>query len=78
MGEPKMIIKEGEKLIKRSIFVEKSDYERLVKYSELKNQSISQTFRDLMSSSRNWVENKMKEIEYKNSIQGPEEKSSSQ
>lgn len=73
-----MIIKEGEKLIKRSIFVEKSDYERLVKYSELKNQSISQTFRDLMSSSRNWVENKMKEIEYKNSIQGPEEKSSSQ
>ncbi|WP_302788880.1 hypothetical protein, partial [Escherichia coli] len=63
---------------KRSIFVEKSDYERLVKYSELKNQSISQTFRDLMSSSRNWVENKMKEIEAKNSTQGPEEKSSSQ
>ncbi|HDR8921942.1 hypothetical protein ACIPLR_22635 [Herbaspirillum huttiense] len=73
-----MIRREGEKLIKRSIFVEKSDYERLVKYSELKNQSISQTFRDLMSSSRNWVENKMKEIEAKNSTQGPEEKSSSQ
>jgi len=75
-----MIRREGEKLIKRSIFVEKSDYDRLVKYSELKNQSISQTFRDLMSSSRNWVENKMKEIEAKNSnsTQGPEEKSSSQ
>ncbi|MBR8246712.1 MULTISPECIES: hypothetical protein [Burkholderia cepacia complex] len=73
-----MIRREGEKLIKRSIFVEKSDYERLVKYSELKNQSISQVFRDLMSSSRNWVENKMKEIEAKNSTQGPEEKSSSQ
>lgn len=73
-----MIRREGDKLIKRSIFVEKSDYERLVKYSELKNQSISQTFRDLMSSSRNWVENKMKEIEYKNSTQGTEEKSSSE
>lgn len=68
-----MITRQGERLIKKNFFIEKEDYERLVKYSKLKNQSVSQSIRDLMTMSQNWIENKTKEIEYKNSTQGPEE-----
>lgn len=53
----------GEKLIKRSFFVERDDYELLVKYSELKNQSISATLRDLMSQSRKHTLGRIEKIE---------------
>lgn len=53
----------GEKLIKRSFFVERDDYELLVKYSELKNQSISATFRELMSQSRKHTLGRIEKIE---------------
>lgn len=53
----------GEKLIKRSVFVEKEDYELLVKYSGLKDQSISATFRELMSQSRMFILGRIEKIE---------------
>lgn len=53
----------GEKLIKRSFFVERDDYELLVKYSELKNQSISATLRELMSQSRKHTLGRIEKIE---------------
>ena len=53
----------GEKLIKRSVFVEKDDYELIVKYSELRDQSISAAFRELMSQSRMYILGRIEKIE---------------
>ncbi|VWB72740.1 MULTISPECIES: hypothetical protein [Burkholderia cepacia complex] len=78
-----MITKQGERLIKKSFFVEKADYEFLVGLAKSYNKTPSHIVRFLMANNqiRDFTEKtlkKLQEIEYKNSTQGPEEKSSSQ
>lgn len=58
------IQKIGEKLIKKSIFVEREDYELLEKYSRAKKQSVSATFRELMLNSKRYFTEKMNKIEH--------------
>lgn len=54
-----MIIKSGEKLLHKNLYVEKADWEIFEQYAKLTNQSVSSVVRKLMSVNVSQLMNKL-------------------